>query len=129
MAYVSKELKAKLAPKIREVLKKYKVKGTIAVRNHSTLVVTVRQGEIDFVAESASDAHREQLVEYGNVDINPYWFQNHYEGRAKEFLTELIDAMNEGNYDHSDSQRDYFCVGWYTNVSIGAWDKPYALVK
>ena len=49
MAYMSQERKANLAPAIKAVLKKYKVKATIAVRNHSTLVVNIKSGSIDFI--------------------------------------------------------------------------------
>lgn len=49
MAYVSQELKAKLAPKIKEVLKKYKIKGSVSVRNHLALVVTIKESSIDFI--------------------------------------------------------------------------------
>ena len=48
MAYVSQEDKARLAPGINRVLKKYNMKGSISVRHHSTLVVTIRSGAIDF---------------------------------------------------------------------------------
>ena len=44
MAYVSKQDKAELAPGIKAVLKKYSMKGSISVRNHSTLVVKISQG-------------------------------------------------------------------------------------
>ena len=49
MAYVSQELKAKLAPSIRAVCKKHGIKASVAVRNHSTLVLNVKQGSIDFI--------------------------------------------------------------------------------
>ena len=49
MAYVSQELKAKLAPTIKAICKKYGVKASIAVRNHSTLVLNIKQGRIDFI--------------------------------------------------------------------------------
>jgi len=42
MAYVSQADKKRLAPGIKAVLKKYDMKGTIAVRNHRTLVVKLR---------------------------------------------------------------------------------------
>ena len=48
MAYVSQQLKKELAPSIKSVLKKYKMKGSIAVDNHSTLVVNLKSGAIDF---------------------------------------------------------------------------------
>jgi hypothetical protein len=37
--------------------------------------------------------------------------------------------MNGGNHDNSDVQTDYFDVGWYVDVNIGSWDKPYTLEK
>ena len=41
MAYVSQEMKKELAPAIKAVLKKYRMKGSIAVNNHSTLEVNL----------------------------------------------------------------------------------------
>jgi hypothetical protein len=35
--------------------------------------------------------------------------------------------MNAGNWDKSDIQTDYFNVGWYIDVNIGKWNKPYTL--
>jgi len=116
MAYVSKEDKAKLAPAIKAVLAKYNMKGTIAVRHHSTLVVTVRQGAIDFGGT--------------DIDVNVYWIHEHYKGKAKKFLTELLAAMKGPDFfDHSDSMTDYFHRSHYTDINIGAWNRPYALAK
>jgi hypothetical protein len=49
MAYVSQDMKAKLAPTIKAICKKYGIKASIAVRHHSTLVLNVRQGSIKFI--------------------------------------------------------------------------------
>ena len=49
MAYVSQDRKKSLAPAIKAVLKKYNVKGTLSVRNHSSLVLTLKSGSIDFI--------------------------------------------------------------------------------
>ena len=49
MAYVSQEDKKELAVGIKKVLKKYNVKGTIGVHNHSTLVVRLRSGDLDIL--------------------------------------------------------------------------------
>ena len=46
MAYVSQEMKKQLAPAIKAVLKKHNMKGSIAVRHHSTLVVNIKEGAI-----------------------------------------------------------------------------------
>lgn len=118
MAYVSKEDKAKLAPGIKAVLKKYGMKGTISVRNHSTLVVKVSAGEIDFSEYMRNDAY---------IDVNVYWIDAHYSGVARDFLNELLAAMKGPDYfNHDDAMTDYFHRSHYTDIEIGrAWNKPY----
>ena len=114
MAYVSKELKAKLAPGIKAVLKKYDVKGTIAVRNHMVLVVNIKQGAVDFAADCAGNDYHYQ--------VNPYHIDRGWTGQARDFLTELIAAM-KGNewYDRSDIMTDYFNTAYYMGINIGNW--------
>ena len=133
MAYVSQELKAKLAPTIKAICKKYNIKASLAVRNHSTLVLNVKQGDIDFIGNwNASLINRNITTNPYDIDyiqVNPYWYHEHFTDKAKEFLSEVIPAMNAGNWDKSDIQTDYFNVGWYIDVNIGQWNKPYALVK
>lgn len=120
MAYVSQSLKKQLAPAIKAVLKKYKMKGSIAVDNHSTLVVNLKSGAIDFQKDyNGEGAHHYQ--------INPYWFQNHYEGAAKSFLTELLAAMKPEDvwYDNTDAMIDYFDTAYYVDINIGRWNQQY----
>ena len=122
MAYVSQELKKQLAPGIKAVLKKYNMKGSIAVNNHSTLVVNLKSGAIDFAKDSNSDNYHYQ--------INPYWCHEHFGGQAKEFLVELLAAMKpEGVwYDNSDAMIDYFDTAYYVDINVGQWNKEYQLV-
>jgi hypothetical protein len=113
MAYVSKEDKAKLAPLVKAVLKKYDMKGTISVRNHSSLVVKLTKGPIGFGSNDAT--------------VNEHWIDRNYEGKAREFLSELVVAMKGPDFfDRSDSQSDYFHCSHYIDIHIG-YDKPYAL--
>ena len=125
MAYVSKELKANVAPVVKAILKKYKLKGSLSVRNHSTLVLTISAGSIDFVGNFNEQGPRSLAVGY--VQVNEYHYDSHFTGAAKSALGELLDAMNVGNHDDSDYQTDYFSVGWYTNVNIGKWNKNYVI--
>lgn len=131
MAYVSQELKSKLSPTIKTVLRKYGVKGSLAVSNRSTLTLNINSSEIDFIQnynETCSDRHSERFnPASGSIQVNPYWFHEHFSGEAKEFLTEVLAAMNDGNWDKSDIQSDYFNVGWYVNVNIGRWNQPYVV--
>ena len=121
MAYVSKQDKAELAPKIKLVLKKYDMKGSISVRHHSSLVVTLQSGAIDFGDYSHGN---------GYIQVNTYWIDDHYTGIAKAFLTELFVAMKGPNYfNDDDAMTDYFSRSHYTDINVGKWDKPYVLVK
>jgi hypothetical protein len=137
MAYVSQELKAKLAPTIKSICKKYGVKASLAVRNHSTLTLNIKSGPIDFIenfiSTDANVMHGRKMdqsqIDYlrknQSMDVNPYWYKEHFSGKALSFLKEVIPAMNNGNHDNSDIQTDYFDVGWYIDVNIGKWNKPY----
>jgi hypothetical protein len=135
MAYVSQELKSKLSPAIKAVCKKYGIKASIAVRHHSTLCLNVKSGAIDFIGNSnrvcGGDFYQVQRGFKPNTtgydQVNPYHFQNHYDGDARAFLTEVLAVMNDGNWDKSDIQSDYFNVGWYVDVNIGSWNKPYTV--
>jgi hypothetical protein len=122
---MSQEKKAKIAPAVKAILKKYNVKASLAVRNHMTLVLNVKQGPIDFIKDFGNP---EDAAKFG-IQVNTYWYHEHFVGESKKFLTEVITAMNDGNHDRSDIQTDYFDVGWYVDVNIGQWNKPYALEK
>jgi len=128
MAFMSQENKKELAPAIKAALKKYGVKASIAVHNHSTLVVNIKSSKIDFIgnfnAVKDNSGKPEHLADT-YIDVNPYWYEQHFTGEAVEFLKELFTAMNNGNYNDSDIMTDYFNVGWYTDVNIGQWDKPF----
>ena len=125
---MNQEKKSRIAPVVKSILKKYRLKGTLSVRNHMTLCLTITQGPIDFITDFNKTAEPRQPVQ-DSIDVNPYWFHDHFTGKAKQALKELFAALNEGNHDNSDIQTDYFDVGWYVDVNIGKWNKPYALVK
>jgi hypothetical protein len=133
MAYMSQEKKAKIAAMLKPVLKKYGVKGTLAVRNHSTIVLNVKAGSIDFIENYLADGkcQDESFVRrYGSIDVNPYWYQDHFTGKAKQFLKEAFACLYGADYyDNSDAMIDYFDTAYYVDVNIGKWNKPYELVK
>lgn len=116
MAYMSQEMKTARVPAIKTVLKKYKMKGTISIRNHSTLVVTLKSGGFDF------DTDYQQ--------VNIYHLGNYFHGEKLDFMDELKTAMLGNDwYDNSDSHTDYFDVAFYININIGQWNKPYQVTK
>lgn len=139
MAYMNQERKAKLAPAIKALLKRYGIKASIAVRHNSTLVVNIKSGAIDLIGNCIENLKTrnynkfdpdnieaiKRIKEAGYIDVNPYWYHEHFTGEAQQFLSGLFLAMNTGNHDRSDIQADYFDVGWYVDVNIGKWNKPY----
>jgi hypothetical protein len=116
MAYMNQERKAERMPAIKAALKKYGMKGSVAVRNHMTLVVNIKSGDIDF-------------SEFGDhYQVNPYRIEVDYHGAARDFLLELKAAMLGHDYfDESDSMTDYFHCSHYIDINLGSWNKPYIL--
>jgi len=131
MAYMDQERKATIAANLKPVFKKYGVKASLAVRHHSTIVVNIKSGPIDFIGNYKENAHesvqlREQKVTY--MDINPYWYQEHFTGTAKEFFDEVMKAVKSADwFDKSDAMTDYFHTAYYFDINVGKWDCAYEL--
>lgn len=119
MAYFTQEMKKAKSPAIKSICKKYGMVCTLGVKDNATFVVNIQRGVIDFFKGAEPD--------YST--INKYHYNKYYDGVALEFLTELMDVIEDGNYNNSDVQSDYFDVGFYTTVNIGRWDKPYVVVN
>ena len=133
---MNQERKQKIAQALKPILAKYKVKGSLSVRNHSTIVLTLKSGAIDFIGNSnrvcGNDFYQVQRgfkpTTSGYDQVNPYWFQDHYDGDAKAFLTEAFKALKSADwYDESNAMIDYFNIAYYVDINIGKWDRPYIL--
>jgi len=136
MAYMNQERKAQINKALKPVLAKYGVKGTLSVRNHSTICLTLKSGKIDFIANSnrvCGSSHYQVSHGFrpntsGYSDVNPYWYQDHYDGKAKAFLDEAFKALKvAGWYDNTDAQIDYFDTAYYCDINVGKWNKPYVV--
>ncbi len=136
MAYMNQERKALINKMLKPVLAKYGIKGTLSVRHHSSIVLTLKSGKIDFIANSnrvCAASHWQVHKGWrpntsGYSDVNVYWFQDHYDGDAKDFLTEALAALKSaGWYDRSDAMVDYFDTAYYVDIKIGRWNKPYVV--
>ena len=114
MAYMNQETKAKIAPEIKKVLAKYDLKGTLAIRHNATLVLTLKQGKVDLTALQ-------------DKSINHYHLDQ-YDPSYSHIFRELVNAMNQGNHDNSRPEFDQFDVGWYIEICVGRYDKPYKVV-
>jgi len=142
MAYMNQERKAKIATAIKPILSKYGVKGSLSVRNHSTICLTLKSGKIDFienfiktdtdsiVGRKMDQSQIDYIRKNQSLDVNPYWFQEHFSGDAKAFLAEAFKALKSADwYDESDPMTDYFNIAYYVDVNVGKWDRPYEVTN
>jgi len=124
MAYITAEdVKA-----IRTELKQEFPGWKFSVRKGSgslSVDVTILQGTAKFEGNT-------------NTQVNPYWIEQHWKDEQdRAVLTKINDIMHNAPgraggkkfYDNSDAMTDYFDTAFYTHLSVGQWDKPYALVK
>jgi ABC-type transport system substrate-binding protein len=131
MAYMNQELKAKLAPAVKAILKRYNVKGTLAT-DRNTLTLNIKSGTLDFIGDFNTTIQNDRSIWKGQtadrayIQVNTYHYRSHFSDKViRKFFDEITAAMNVGNHDNSDSQIDYFDVGWYVRINVGKWNKPY----
>jgi hypothetical protein len=124
MAYVDQSKKAKIAANLKKVVPagwKY----SLAVRNHSTIVLTISAAPVNLLDKVVDLREGEQYF-----TLNPYHYRNQFnEKKVIETFAKIFAALNTDNFDHSDVQTDYFHVGHYVDVQIGRWNKPFVVKK
>lgn len=128
MAYVSQERKKHLVANLKKVIPA-DWKWTTSVRNSSTISLNIWSAPVDLIAEHVR-VHdtRHPLEKYtakpSYLDVNTYWLGHSFDEHL-ELFEQIKDALNDGNHDRSDSYTDYFDVGWYIDINLGKWDKPF----
>lgn len=131
MAYMNQERKATIAAELKKIIPagwKY----SLSVRHHSTIVLTIAAAPVDFIAE-ANERNRKMAERTGGTfyevkdsfDLNHHHFDAADWPQSGKVMEKIIRALNKGNHDRSDLQTDYFDVGWYIDISIGRWNKPF----
>lgn len=119
---MNQDKKAIIAAKVKPILKKYGVKGSLSVRSHMTIVLNITEGPINFAKDGNMDPKH-------GIDVNPYWYHEHFTGKSKQFLDEIFPALKSaGYYNNSDAMIDYFDTAYYYDVNIGKWNKEYRVV-
>jgi hypothetical protein len=138
MAYMNQETKANIVAAVKPILKKYGIKASFGVRHHSTIVVSIKSGRIDFIgnfietirSKPGPESRRtlsNRVTKDQCLDVNQYWLTEQFNGKALECLEEIFKAIKTaGNwFDKSDAQTDYFNTAFYMDVNIGKWNQPY----
>ena len=136
MAYMNQEQKKQRAPQIKKVLKKYGLKGTIGVRDHSTLYVNIKEGALDFIgaAQKINDEYARRHFQKAHQITDGYLQVNEnrgddyreYDEKVGDFIDEMNAAMKGvGYYNNDDAMTDYFDSAFYIDINVGNWEKPY----
>lgn len=127
MAYINQDRKAIIAAELKKVMPSG-WKWSLAIRSHMTLVLTIAEAPFDLLGSlSARDRARDKPLT--DSSVNTHWIREQFTDECVADVFEKIrDAMNTGNHDRSDSMTDYFDVGWYIDIHIGRWDKPFKCV-
>ena len=129
MAYVDQGKKARIAAALKKVVPagwKY----SLAVRNHSTIVMNISQAPVDLLgqAQQFNDRRAEQRGDEpyqvgGYLQVNPYYVGETFGDDHP--LVAIKEALDLENFDKSDLMTDYFHVGHYVEINVGQWNKPF----
>lgn len=116
MAYISSEQVKEMREKIKELFPtKNGWKFSIRRLHHSTVSLTIERAPVRFIEESIP-----------NRSLNTYYLERY---NNSDILLKLKAILMDGNFDKSDSQTDYFHVGWYIDMNIGSHVKPFELFE
>lgn len=140
MAYVSEEVINKARAALKALNKEYGVKATLSGKNSSSLTLKISEGSIDFIGsycdkiiENNRMQNHDDVIAYvnktGYIQVNHYYLDSHFNGKALEYLEKTKAIMHVDHWDKSDVMTDYFHCAYYVSMNIGCWDKPYKLLK
>ena len=90
-------------------------KVSVIREHHSVVDVTIL--EAPFELRNDPEQSYEQT--------NPYYLAERVNIPSRDILSKISKVANEGNYDRSDVQSDYFDVGFYFRLSWERWDEPF----
>ena len=124
MAYMNQEKKAIIKAALDQALAGSGIKYSLKVDHWSSITCTIKSAPIDFIA--AFHAADQYALEKKYIQVNPYWFNDHFSIGAAAWIEKIITALKAANwYDKSDAMIDYFDIAYYIHLNIGAWDKPF----
>ncbi len=140
MAYMSQKQKKEIAVLLKKEfgtsVKKRGFSYSLGVRHHSTIVMKIKSGTVDFIGNYIDTADDHRLAEWrrSNIDpikeikslsVNEHNIETSFSGKVKDILLRIRKCLNKDNFDKSDIMTDYFHVGHYISIDVGQWDKPY----
>lgn len=111
MAYANKEQSTRVKQELQKEFPGYKFSVTVV--NYSKIVVSIMAAPVTFTERSYEQLNHYYLDRYQNSEI----------------LQKIKSIANKGNYNNSDVLTDYFEVGFYLDIQVGKWDKPFTLLQ
>ncbi len=138
MAHITKDQVQAKSIKLKEINKRYGVKATFSGSNSSTLQLTISSGKLDFIGNYCEmiianntcfepDRVISSTKKSGYIQTNHYYLDSNFSAIELQYLEEVYALMQDGHWDESDIQTDYFSCSWYNSIHIGRWNKPYVL--
>ncbi|MGL6229354.1 MAG: hypothetical protein ACRC3J_09135 [Culicoidibacterales bacterium] len=121
MAFVSKELKAKIATKLKTVVPKDWKYSLAVVDGKMTIQMTIASAPVDLINE------RKHNVADGYFTVNQYRPEFDYTGDTLAVIKSILEVLNLDNHNNSDVQSDYFDVGHYVDLRVGKYEKPFTV--
>jgi hypothetical protein len=89
-------------------------KFSVRQKDHSSLHVDILQAPLQMIEEGTKKT------------INHHWLDDvDVSEESLSIIKDIVEISNKTNFDKSDIQSDYFNVGYYFNMNIGNWDKPF----
>lgn len=130
MANVSQENKKEKLAALKKIIPT-SWKWSLGVNHHSTLRLNIYSAPVDLVAEWNRVEQKQSRSQYppfqpakDHIQVNECYLERQFDNTLP-LMQKIKAAMNVGNHDNSDSQTDYFDVGWYVAINIGLWDRPF----
>lgn len=109
---MNQERKAERAPAIKKILKKYGLKGSLSVRNYSTLALKIKD------VRGLFESHMDDFRRKWGLQINPYHY-SYFSSEIINLIDELTAAMyGEDYFDHGDLMTDYFDTSHYISIDV-----------
>lgn len=124
MAFMNQDRKAVIAAELKRVIPQG-WKWTLGVRHHSTIVLNIWAAPADLLGMIRPNVAHPVDRRFGLYMPRR---QDALKGAPQEVINQfdrIADALYRGNHDRSDPTSDYFDVGWYVEVNIGSYQRPF----
>lgn len=111
MAYMNKEMAAKIRNNLKAAFPKFKF--SVRVEDYMAIRVAIKSAPIRFVDGDYATLSHMSLDKMQNADV----------------YKKISDIVNADNYDNSNMMEDYHDVGYYVRITQGDWnnEKPFIL--